>query len=135
MEKAADLLGRVARRLGHRNAALVWLSSTWRQIVGETLAAHTRPVRCEAGCLEVAADAGNWQMQLDEMQRDFCARVNHAWGGPLVREVKFVAVKRGAPRVGPAPDQAGAGGTETPIRRLPYELDNEHTPFIRRRKS
>jgi predicted nucleic acid-binding Zn ribbon protein len=136
MEKAGDLLGRVARKLGHRDAALIWLSGAWPQIVGKTLAAHTCPVRCEGGCLEVAADAKTWQKQLDEMRRDFCARVNHSWGSTLVREVRFVVPKRGSMRS----SSASANGTEGDAtsrvhsRRLPYELDNDHTPFIRSRK-
>jgi hypothetical protein len=42
--------------------------------------------------------------------------VNKAWGSTLVREVKFVAAKPGP-------------------RHISRELDNEHTPFIRRRKA
>lgn len=136
MEKAGDLLGRVARKLGHRDAALIWLSSAWRQIVGEVLAAHTFPVRCEGGRLEVAADAKTWQRQLDEMKRDFCARVNRAWGGTLVREIRFVVPKRGLAASGAASVSGSAGQIASHARstRIPYELDNEHTPFIRRRK-
>jgi hypothetical protein len=46
----------------------------------------------------------------------FCAQVNKAWGSTLVREVKFVAAKPGP-------------------RHISHELDNEHIPFIRRRKA
>ena len=49
------------------------------------------------------------------MKREFCARINEAWGGNLIREVKFTAGKPGP-------------------RRVSREMDNEHTPFIRRRK-
>jgi predicted nucleic acid-binding Zn ribbon protein len=153
MERAGDLLGRVARRLGHPHAALVWLCSAWPRIVGATLAAHTRPLRCENGRLEVAADAKTWQNQLDEMQADFCGRVNQAWGGMLIREVRFVVPRRGlAPVRSPsarggegasaksqdAADSAspasGAARNSGAAQRLPYELDNDHIPFIRRRR-
>jgi hypothetical protein len=50
------------------------------------------------------------------MKPEFCAQVNKAWGSTLIREVKFAASKPGP-------------------RKLPREIDNEHTPFIRRRKS
>jgi hypothetical protein len=48
------------------------------------------------------------------MKKEFCERVNQAWGGNLVREVKFIA------KPGP--------------KRVSREMDNEHTPFIRSRK-
>lgn len=116
MKKAGDILGRVVRKLDRPEAALAWLSTSWANIVGKALAAHTRPLRCEKGCLEVAADSKAWQKQLEQMAQDFQVRINQAWGGTLIREVKFVARKPGP-------------------KRIPYELDNEHTPFIRRRKS
>jgi len=158
MDKAGDLLGRVARKLKHPEAPLAWLSSSWPQIVGKTLAAHTHPLRCEKGCLEVSADAKPWQRQLEHMTRDFCDRINHAWGSTLIREVKFVAKKRypaasdshrpasGANSASPATAPSARASDSRPNRaftpsrsddnprRLPYELDNDHTPFIRRRK-
>lgn len=116
MEPVVEILGKALRRLDHPNAALAWLSSAWPSIVGKSLAAHTQPVRCNGGRLELAADAKAWQHQLEDMQRELCARVNQAWGGKLVREVKFVAAR-------PAPK---------PPR---HEADNEHTPFVRRRRA
>jgi predicted nucleic acid-binding Zn ribbon protein len=94
-------------------AALAWLTSAWPSVVGSTLAAHTRPVRCGSGCLEVSADGKAWQKQLEAMKGEFCAQVNCSWGGNLVREVKFVA------KPGP---------------HVSHELDNNHLPFVRRRR-
>ena len=113
MERAGNFLGRTLRRLDRPEAALAWLSSTWPQIVGKALAARTRPVRCENGRLEIAAEGKAWKKQLESMKREFCARINQAWGGTLIREVKFIA------KPGP--------------KRLSHELDNDHKPFIRRR--
>jgi len=47
------------------------------------------------------------------MKGEFCAQVNCSWGGNLVREVKFVA------KPGP---------------HVSHELDNNHLPFVRRRR-
>lgn len=113
MERAGNFLGRTLRRLESPDAALAWLTSAWPAIVGKALAARTRPLRCEKGRLEIAADGKAWQKQLDGMKREFCARINQAWGGNLIREVKFT--------LKPGPKRS-------------HELDNEHTPFIRRRK-
>jgi len=113
MERAGDILGKVARRLGRPEAALAWLQSSWPTVVGRTIAAHTRPVRCENARLELTVDAEVWLQQLETMHDEICARINRAWGATLIREVKFVS------KPGP--------------RKLSRETDNEHTPFIRRR--
>jgi len=115
MERAGEFLGNVVRKFRRPEVSLAWLSGSWATIVGKTLAAHTRPIRYQDGCLEVAADGKGWRMQLESMKREFCGRVNQAWGENLVREIKFVAAKPGPKRV-------------------PREFDNEHTPFVRRRK-
>lgn len=138
MDKAGDLLGRVARKLGQSQAPIAWLTSSWPRIVGPTVAAHARPLRCHNGCLEIAADGKVWQRQLESMSRDFCSQINRAWGSTLVREVKFALT---TPRPSSA---AGASLSDAPAapsaarpsmrRTIPHELDNDHLPFIRRRK-
>lgn len=116
MERAGNFLGGMLRQIKKPEAVVAWLSSVWPSIVGKTLAAHTHPIRCQAGRLEVAADNKAWQKQLEQMKSEFCAQVNKAWGSTLIREVKFAASKPGP-------------------RKLSREMDNEHIPFIRRRKS
>jgi predicted nucleic acid-binding Zn ribbon protein len=115
MEKTGELLGKVVRKMGQPQAALAWLASAWPRIVGEKLAARTRPVRCLGGVLEVLADGKDWRNQLDEMKGEFCRRINNSWGMQLVSEIRFVAAKPG-PRW---------------VRR---EADNEHTPFVRTKR-
>jgi predicted nucleic acid-binding Zn ribbon protein len=116
MDRAGDFLGKVVRRFDRPEATLAWLASSWPAIAGTTFAAHTRPVRCDGGTLEVAADAKAWQRQIESMKRELRDRINRAWGGNLVREVKFVATKPGP-------------------RHVSHEADNAHTPFIRRRRA
>lgn len=131
MERAADLLGRVARKLKRPEAPIAWLASSWPRIVGKTIATHAHPVRCQAGCLEISADGKVWQRQLQEMARDLRDQINHAWGGPLVRELKFIAAVKRSTDLSTMSESTGRA-----VRRsVPYELDNDHTPFIRRRKS
>jgi predicted nucleic acid-binding Zn ribbon protein len=115
MEKAGDFLGRVLRRLDRPEATLAWLASAWPKVTGKALSAHTRPVRCYAGCLELSADSQAWRQQAESMKREICGRINQAWGGNLVREVKFVE------KPGPA--------------RISHEVDNNHTPFMRSRRA
>lgn len=114
MNRAGDFLGNVIRRINHPDATLAWLEGAWPSVVGPQLASHTRPLRCVNHRLELSADSSAWQSQLSGMEADLRARINSAWGGNLVRELKFV---RAAPASQP----------------MARELDNSHTPFIRRR--
>jgi predicted nucleic acid-binding Zn ribbon protein len=125
MQKAGDLLGGAVRRMKRPEATIAWLASAWPTIVGKMLAAHTRPLRCENGRLEIAADRKDWKSQLEPMREEFCARINQAWGGKLVKEVKFVATPRTVSK---------ADGPKPSLKRATRESDNEHLPFIRRRK-
>lgn len=113
MKRAGDILGAALRQWGRPESALAWLEATWAALVGAQLAAHTRPVRCSAGVLEIAVDAKDWQDQLEELGREWRGRINATWGSALVREVRFVRRVRG-------------------LRAVPRELDNEHLPFVRR---
>ena len=114
MERAGKILGAALRKLKQEDAPLAWLEAAWPAIVGNKLAMHTRPVGFQRGCLQVAVTAKDWQRQLEAMVAEFCERINRAWGGNLVREVKFSRAPSGP-------------------KRLAKEVDNEHTPFIRSR--
>jgi predicted nucleic acid-binding Zn ribbon protein len=115
MERAGDFLANVIRRLDRPEATFAWLEGAWLSVVGPQLASHTRPLRCVGHRLELSSDSSAWQSQLVGMEQDVRARINQAWGGNLVRELKFVADR----------------SSRAPI---PHELDNSHTPFIRRRR-
>jgi predicted nucleic acid-binding Zn ribbon protein len=125
MEQISEFLGTALRRMDRPEAAMAWLSSAWPSIVGKALAEHTLPLRCQSGCLELTADGKPWQRQLESMKREICARVNQAWGGKLVSELKFASDSGsvGARNSSPGPTRAS------------LEADNEHTPFIRRRRA
>ncbi|MGH9562408.1 MAG: DciA family protein, partial [Terracidiphilus sp.] len=114
MNRAGDFLGNVIRRINHPDATLAWLESAWPSVVGAHLAVHTRPLRCVGDRLELSADSSVWQSQLSGMEQDLCTRINSAWGGTLVRQLKFVA---------------------RPVAAVSREADNSHTPFIRRRRA
>jgi predicted nucleic acid-binding Zn ribbon protein len=127
MQKAGELLGGAVRRMRKPEATIAWLASAWPTIVGKMLAAHTRPLHCEGGRLEIGADHKDWKSQLEPMKNEFCARINQAWGAKLVREVKFVATPKSL-------QKKDDGGKPGPKRAISREMDNEHLPFIRRRK-
>lgn len=113
MERAGEFLSRALRRMKDPEAARTWLKATWPKLVGNAMAAHIRPAAYAQGVLRIEADSREWQKQAQSMNREICERVNRSWGSPLVNEI----------RVEP-PQRAG--------RRLAYEVDNNHIPFIRR---
>lgn len=108
-------------------AAMAWLSSAWPTIVGKSLAEHARPLRCQSGCLELVADGKPWQRQLESMKREICVRINQAWGGKLLSEVKFTS---GSDSAGVRNSPSAPGPSQVSL-----ENDNEHLPFIRRRRA
>jgi predicted nucleic acid-binding Zn ribbon protein len=132
MKRAGEFLGKVLGSLDRPEAGLAWISGTWPTIVGAALAAHTRPVRCGGKCLELSADGEGWQQQLESMKRELCDRINQAWGGSLVREVKFVTQTCAicAPAGSTKLSTTGPGPA-----RISHEIDNAHIPFIRRRRA
>ncbi|HXT73085.1 MAG TPA: DUF721 domain-containing protein [Candidatus Angelobacter sp.] len=113
MERAGEFLSAALRRMKDPEAARAWLKATWPKLVGEALAAHIRPSACSRGVLRIEADSREWQKQTESMNQEICERVNGSWGSHLVNEI----------RVEPA-QHAG--------RRLAYEVDNNHIPFVRR---
>ena len=114
MERAGNFLGGMLRQMKRQRpeAAVAWLAGVWPTVVGTMIAAHTRPVKCVGGRLEVATDGKSWQTQLETMSAEFCAQVNRNWGGNLVSEIRFVPHTR----------------------HISHEFNNDHTPFVRRRK-
>jgi predicted nucleic acid-binding Zn ribbon protein len=113
MERASDFLGPALRRLNDPRAAFAWLASSWPGLVGASVAAHTRPISCKAGLLEITADGKAWGDQMESMKNHLRARINAAWGKPLVQHIRISApVKSDTPR----------------------ESDNSYTPFVRNPK-
>lgn len=113
MERAGDFLGVALHRMRGPKACTAWLHALWPSLVGETIAAHLRLANCTRGTLRVEADSPEWKSQADAMREQICKRVNEGWGSVLVREVQIELVRAKS--------------------RLPYEIDNDHVPFVRKR--
>jgi hypothetical protein len=112
MKPIVEILGPALRRASRRGSAMSWLAGAWPAIVGTRLGERTRPQKLADGVLDVAVNGKEWRAELEGVAAEFAGRVNAAWGGSLVRQVRFA--------------------TARPVgRRLPRSLDNEHTPFVR----
>lgn len=113
MERAGDFLGVALRSMRDPNAAAAWLRARWPALIGETMAAHLRPTGYGKGVLYLEADSRAWKNQAETMEQQLRERVNQAWGGTLVRGVRVALPPQG--------------------KRLAYEVDNDHVPFLRKR--
>lgn len=112
MEKADELLGAALKSMRDSNAALAWLQARWASLIGEAFAGHIRPLACQRGVLRLEADSREWKAQAEAMEKQVRDRINRSWRGLLVRELQIEFASRG--------------------RRLAYELDNNHLPFLRK---
>jgi predicted nucleic acid-binding Zn ribbon protein len=115
MERTGKILGTTLRGMKDPEAAKTWLVANWMAMAGKPVAAHTRPVAFRDGIFELQADSAEWKSQVENLKTILCERINHAWGGTLVRGIQIET-------------QTRFGG------RIPYAEDNSHTPFIRRPK-
>ena len=66
------------------------LAKAWPEVVGERLAAETRPSRLEAGTLVVQATSGPWGSQATFLAKEILKRANQALGGEEVKRVRVV---------------------------------------------
>lgn len=86
--RVGESLGAVARALGGAGApALVELLQRWPAVVGEQLAAHSRPVSLRSGTLTIAADEPAWGAQLRWLEADLRRRLDEAVGPGTVTRI------------------------------------------------
>ncbi len=115
MRSVAELLPPIYRRLaGEAADEEALFLGLWPVVVGEKLAARTRPVRLLGATLIVETVAQDWRRQLARMAPAIIERLNAAAGKDVLKDVEFRVVARSAPRppgractaTGLAPDEA-----------------------------
>jgi len=104
------------RRATPQRSSFAWLAGTWPAIVGKRLAEHTRPSDLAGGVLHIAVSGKEWRIELEGVADEFRTRVNQAWGGTVVREIRFSDDRKGHPGIR-------------------HEFDNDYTPFVRGKRS
>ena len=86
--RLAASLDSVTRNLGGAGGpALVKLLADWPGVVGEQLAAHSRPLSLRAGTLTIAADEAAWGAQLRWLEADLLRHLDTALGAGAVTRV------------------------------------------------
>jgi predicted nucleic acid-binding Zn ribbon protein len=82
--RVGDGLDRLMHQLGAPGAETVTtLFSGWSELVGEQIAAHTRPISLRDSTLVVAVDDPAWGSQLRWLEHDLTAQLSSALGAPV----------------------------------------------------
>ena len=71
------------------------LRHEWPEVVGETLAAKTRPLRLAKRVLWIAATDACWAYELQFFKSDLLHSVKNHLGGDAVQDIRFQAVPQG----------------------------------------
>lgn len=86
--RVADSLDRLATSLGAPSAGvLATLFSAWAELVGQTVAARSRPRSLRDGVLVVTVDEPAWATQLRWLEPDLLVRLGEALGHGVVRSI------------------------------------------------
>ncbi len=73
----------------------------WPRVVGDTLAAHCRPLSLDGTRLVIAVDESAWATQIRYLERELIARLAEVVGGPPVASIEVrVAPSENDPRRG-----------------------------------
>jgi predicted nucleic acid-binding Zn ribbon protein len=93
--RVGESLPAVTRNLaGPDGVHLVQLVSTWPEVVGPSVASHSRPLRLAAHTLTIAVDQPGWATELTYLEAQLRARVDAALGPGVVTSVKVVVRPR-----------------------------------------
>ena len=86
--RLGESLDAVARSIGAPPAsALVTLFDGWADIVGPTVAAHSKPLSLAKGTLAIAVDEPGWATQVTYLEGDLLRRLDEVLGPGLVTRV------------------------------------------------
>ena len=84
-----DVVDRVVQGLGAPAAkAFSTVFSHWAEVVGDQVAAHTRPLSLRGGRLVVAVEEPGWATQLRWLEADLLRRLEDACGADVVTAIE-----------------------------------------------
>lgn len=88
------------------------LFGRWTELVGEEIAAHSKPVELREGVLTLQAESTAWATQLRLLQRQIVQRISDGLGQQLVRSIRVQGPAAPSWRYGPRHVQ-GRGPRDT----------------------
>ena len=81
-----EAMDRLLRSLkGGDRQTTVTVFSRWAELVGDSVAAHVRPLKLDGGTLVVEVDDPAWATQMKFLERDLLDRLTAAGSGPVER--------------------------------------------------
>ena len=90
------ILDSVVRNLGISRSFYGWqVVSRWPEIVGESIAHKAEAIRFDEGTLFVAVPDAAWRHQLQMQGEDILRRIHEHPRGTVIRELRFVAGRKG----------------------------------------
>jgi predicted nucleic acid-binding Zn ribbon protein len=93
-----ESLDRISRSLGAPRAdVLAAVFARWPDVVGQAIAAHSRPLSLSRGTLVIAVDEPGWAAQLTYLETDLVRRVEEVAGADAVRRVRVTVRPDRAP--------------------------------------
>jgi hypothetical protein len=95
------------------------IASLWSEIVGKHVAGRSRPVFLHKGKLVLESDWASWAIQLQQMSRQLCAKINDFLGRDLVLEIEIKLIPEMRPRVN---EKAAVPGPEAEFAVDPHLL-------------
>ncbi len=90
--KVGSLIDKVMSDLGLASTLAGWkVLQHWPEIVGETIARVTRPVRYEDHTLLISVPDAVWRQQLSLQIELILDKIHDTPGGRTVRKIRFIA--------------------------------------------
>lgn len=87
--RIADSIDQVARRVGMTKAsATSGIFGRWSEVVGESVAAHSKPHSLRDGVLKVVVDESAWATQIRYLSSTIVQRCNEVAGDGAVTTVE-----------------------------------------------
>ena len=90
-EKVGDILERLSSRarwgkkLSEGKALLIW-----KDVVGGSLRAHTKPIRIDNGEMTIAVADSLWKQEVDLLQGEIIRKLNERMGSEVVRDIRLI---------------------------------------------
>jgi Uncharacterized protein conserved in bacteria len=92
MESVSKLLPLTIKKLGiNKRYNAESAIYHWKKIVGEKIAAHTRPLSVQRDLLFVAVSNPVWAHHLSMMKQDIISKINSFIGDYLIKDIRFQA--------------------------------------------
>ncbi len=88
---SGDLLGVVLASVSRDTGSASVLNPVWRQVVGDTLAAVSRPSRWLGTTLVISCTTSSWATELGRRRDEFLSRLQASLGKKTVASLVFEA--------------------------------------------